>query len=79
MGLKMHAVSLVASIIFHACVRNRTDWACCQSKTADMTDYLQHLVPLLQNQCQNYFWNFENPSVSGRRILVISPESFLKV
>jgi len=32
MGLKMHAVSLVASIVFHACVRSRTDWACCQSK-----------------------------------------------
>jgi hypothetical protein len=29
---KLHAVSLVASSVFHICVRSGTDWACCQQK-----------------------------------------------
>jgi hypothetical protein len=34
-------------------------------KKADGTDCLLLLLPLLQNQCQNYLWDFENPNISG--------------
>lgn len=39
-GLKIACSFIVASIVFHICVRSRTDWACCQSEKADKTECL---------------------------------------
>ena len=61
MGLKLHAVSLVASIVFHTCVRSRTDWACCESKKADKTGCLQHLVPLLKTSVKTIYGTLKIP------------------
>jgi len=78
MGLKQHALSLVASIIFHTCIRSRIDWTCCQSEKSDKTDSTAACATV-KKPVSKLFRDFENPNVSGCRILVILSESFLRV